>query len=62
MKILINILKCIFNPFYMIVTANEENKPLLKHIKRTDVLLLVFAFIVTAIIILIFYHKSIFGV
>lgn len=46
----------------MIVTANEENKPLLKHIKKTDLLLFIFAILITAAIILLYYHKSIFGV
>lgn len=62
MRYVINFFKCIFNPLYMIVTANEENKPLLKHIKKTDLLLFIFAILITAVIILLYYHKSIFGV
>lgn len=62
MKILIKILKCIFNPLYMIVTANEENKPIFKNLKKNDIFLFIIAIIITAIVILICYHKIIFGV
>lgn len=62
MKILLKILKCIFNPLYMIVTANEENKPIFKHIKKNDLFLFIIAVIITAIILIIYYHKAIFGV
>ncbi len=62
MKILIKILKCIFNPLYMIVTANEENRPIFKHLKKNDIFLFIIAILITAIIILLYYHTYIFGV
>ncbi len=62
MKILIKILKWIFNPLYSIFTANEENKPILKHIKKNDLFMFFIAIIITLVIILVYYHKLIFGV
>ena len=44
MKYIINLLKCIFNPLYMIITANEENKTFLKHIKKKDRIFIDFNF------------------
>ena len=62
MKYIIKFLKCLFNPLYMLVTANEENKPIFKHIKKNDLFLFLVAIVITAIIILLCYHKVIFGV
>ena len=62
MKYIINLLKCIFNPFYMIITANEENKSFLKHIKKTEILLILISFLITLTIVFIYYYKEIFGI
>lgn len=62
MKYIINLLKCIFNPLYMIITANEENKSFLKHIKKTEILLILISFLITLTIVFIYYYKEIFGI
>lgn len=62
MKYIINLLKCIFNPLYMIITANEENKSFLKHIKKTEFLLILISFLITLTIVFIYYYKEIFGI
>ena len=46
----------------MIVTANEENRPIFKHLKKNDIFLFIIAILITAIIILLYYHTYIFGV
>lgn len=46
----------------MIITANEENKSFLKHIKKTEILLILISFLITLTIVFIYYYKEIFGI
>ncbi len=65
MKYVLKIFEIIFNPFFSILTANENNKNskgFFQNIKKNHFILLLISVIITVAIILAWYHKEIFGV
>lgn len=65
MKHLLRVLEIIFNPFYSLITANEnpksKNKDRFSFLKNRFILLLISLLIAIAILLCI-YHKELFGV
>lgn len=65
MKYILKAIEIIFNPFFTILTANENNKNskgFFQNIKKNHLLLLLISILITIAIIFARYYKEIFGV